>query len=225
MQSNNNIHKYFRDESTIRRAIFSATEKFLSLENRYRALIIFEKKHISRVPFDAQDYMTDLCQSPALKEKRSEMLQLLAKFLNTHIDQLPADPELELARYKTKNPELMTTSNADHSTRACVLVIQNIFSSLNADEQFKAKGKVLNSVNKSDMASMAKSSIQSWLTGGNKLKMDHTELNDRQLLINLLYTAVCEFRGPVLADQMLNKVVTHSIRANPNLDLSIRELL
>lgn len=215
-----------------RQAVEEGLKPFLP-DNYLQDVLEFWELHYSHEPaFVLQRFLNEICTTAALKAQRSQMLQSVLLALSAR------ERENQPASKKTKpgKPVLLHTSPLDMAPRfngneqaqllmQCFAALsQRLFRTAPAQIDRSLRLYLMDTIPKLKMGSDAIHALRLWT--GTDMEAPPTSLltiEEMQQVINLIYSALCEYVGPVKADKLLSMAVKFQEENHP--EWPIRQLL
>lgn len=205
-------------------AIEGALTPYLTDDNLMQALRIWEEKYALQPTFALQRFLNEFCDSATLKAQRSQILQSLIRALSG-ADGKPLDtsrrPERGTAAPATAAPVVAASNSA---VQCCTQLVEAVFARTPGDMHVKMRLFILQSLPGMKLPQMAQRAVHAWLSQQYRIPAD-VSIEEKALrhLVNLAYISLCEFLGPVKADQILHEAVVATERTVR--DFPVRQLL
>ncbi len=206
-------------------AIEGALTPYLSDDNLMQALRIWEEKYALQPTFALQRFLNEFCDSATLKAQRSQILQSLIRALSG-ADGKPLDAsrrsERSTAATTAASAPVVAASNA--AVQCCTQLVEAVFARTPGDMHVKMRLFILQSLPGMKLPQMAQRAVHAWLSQQYRIPAD-VSIEEKALrhLVNLAYISLCEFLGPVKADQILHEAVVATELAVR--DFPVRQLL
>lgn len=205
-------------------AIEGALTPYLSDDNLMQALRIWEEKYALQPTFALQRFLNEFCDSATLKAQRSQILQSLIRALSG-ADGKPLDGrrrEAVAARPATAAAAPVAASNT--AVQCCTQLVEEVFRRTPGDMHVKMRLFMLQSLPSMKLPQMTQRAVHAWLSQQYRIPAD-VNIEEKALrhLVNLAYISLCEFLGPVKADQILHEAVVSTERSVQ--DFPVRQLL
>lgn len=215
-----------------RQAVEEGLKPFLP-DDYLQDILEFWELHYSHEPaFVLQRFLNEICTTATLKSQRSQMLQSVLLALSAR------ERDNQLASKKTKpgKPVLRHAESLDMPTRfrgdeyaqalmQCFTALsQRLFKTAPAQIDRSLRLYLMDTVPKLKMGSDSIHALRLWT--GTDMEAPPTSLltiEDMQQVINLIYSALCEYVGPVKADRQLTMAVRFLEENHP--EWPIRQLL
>jgi cysteinyl-tRNA synthetase len=205
-----------------RQAIKDALTPFIQGRQLANALNLWDEKYSHQNHFALQHYLRELCYDVEVAHLRSRMLQALVTAFSSLQDERQARQQ-QAQRVRKTIVSNMSSGYINELT-VFVLLVEKLIESLNDEMSTRTRLYVLENLTKVKLTSQERLILQQWLNRitplRHDLKLNHTVM---QHVINLAYVAICEYQGPIKADQTLQASVSQIKTEFP--DISIDFLL
>ncbi len=202
-----------------RQAIAWALTPYLSHDNLESALSIWEHKYAHQPTFALQRFLSEFCTTATLAAQRSQILQSLIKALS-HADGKPIR-QFEEAKAAPQAPASSLPAVSVFSR-----LVETLLGLLPQDQAIKTRLYLLENLAKLRLPLMTQRDLQAWLSQQYPIPAS-TRVDEEVLrhLVNLAYVVLCEYQGPVKADQLLHEAVVSTEQATRGQAYSVRQLL
>ena len=185
-----------------RQAIKDALTPFIQGRQLANALNLWDEKYSHQNHFALQHYLRELCHDVEVAHLRSRMLQSLVTAFSSLQDERQA--RQQQAQRVRKNIVSNISSGYMNELMVFVLLVEKLIESLNDEMATRTRLYVLENLTKVKITTQERLVLQQWLNRitplRHDLKLNHTVM---QHVINLAYVAICEYQGPIKADQVL----------------------
>lgn len=190
-----------------RQAIKDALTPFIQGRQLANALNLWDEKYSHQNHFALQHYLRELCHDVEVAHLRSRMLQSLVTAFSSLQDERQA--RQQQAQRVRKNIVSNISSGYMNELMVFVLLVEKLIESLNDEMATRTRLYVLENLTKVKITTQERLVLQQWLNRitplRHDLKLNHTVM---QHIINLAYVAICEYQGPIKADQVLQTSVS-----------------
>ncbi len=190
-----------------RQAIKDALTPFIQGRQLANALNLWDEKYSHQNHFALQHYLRELCHDVEVAHLRSRMLQSLVTAFSSLQDERQA--RQQQAQRVRRNVVSNMSSGYMNELMVFVLLVEKLIESLNDEMATRTRLYVLENLTKVKITSQERLVLQQWLNRitplRHDLKLNHTVM---QHVINLAYVAICEYQGPIKADQVLQTSVS-----------------
>lgn len=215
-----------------RQAVEEGLKPFLPDDYLQDILEFWELNYSHEPAFVLQRFLNEICTTATLKSQRSQMLQSVLLALSAR------ERDNQLASKKTKpgKPVLRRSESLDIPTRfkgdehaqalmQCFTALsQRLFKTAPAQIDRSLRLYLMDTIPKLKMSSDTIHALRLWT--GTDMEAPPSSLltiEDMEQVINLIYSALCEYVGPVKADRQLTMAVRFLEENHP--EWPIRQLL
>ena len=215
-----------------RQAVEEGLKPFLP-DDYLQDILEFWELHYSHEPaFVLQRFLNEICTTASLKSQRSQMLQsvLLALSARERDNQpaskktKPGKPVLRHAESLDMPTRFKGDEHAQSLMQCFTALSQRLFKTAPAQIDRSLRLYLMDTIPKLKMSSDTIHALRLWT--GTDMELPPTSLltiEDMQQVINLIYSALCEYVGPVKADRQLSMAVRFLEENHP--EWPIRQLL
>lgn len=203
-----------------RKAVEEALMPFIHGKTLANALILWDEKYAHKPTFALQHYLRELCSDLEIAHMRSRMLQaLVSAFSSLQDNRQSHTPTAYSPRAITPAPQ------ANKTTISPILVmfmnlVEQLIDAPGGDASTRIRLYVLENLEKIPLLTQERWAFQGWLNEMAPLTGTTPNINTMQQVINLAYVALCEYLGPIKADQILQNTVSEVQKAHPNTNVS-----
>lgn len=203
-----------------RKAVEEALMPFIHGKTLANALILWDEKYAHKPTFALQHYLRELCSDLEIAHMRSRMLQaLVSAFSSLQDNRQSHTPTAYSPRTITPAPQANKTTSSPILVMFMELVEQ-LIDAPGGDASTRIRLYVLENLEKIPLLTQERWAFQSWLNEMAPLTGTTPNINTMQQVINLAYVALCEYLGPIKADQILQNTVSEVQKAHPNTNVS-----
>lgn len=189
---------------------------FLQGKTLANALILWDEKYAHKPTFALQHYLRELCNDLEIAHMRSRMLQALVSTVSSAQDDHRASGQP--TRYNTA-PAAAKPSNSPILLTFMALV-EGLIDAPGGDASTRTRLYVLENLTKVQMSTSERWGFHAWLNQVAPLAGITPNIHTMQQVINLAYVALCEYLGPIKADQILQNTVSKVQQAHPSAQVS-----
>jgi hypothetical protein len=196
-----------------RRAVEEALKPFLKGQSLLNAVHLWEEKYSHKPTFALQNFLRDLCENTELAPHRSVMLQTLVAGLSALPDEKSFNKNTKM------RPEKRTSFfdvNASTDLLMFAAFVDGLIDHMGAGQSTRVRLYILDNLGTLKVTSHQRIALQSWLNRIDPIEGLELSLTTMQQVINLVYVALCEFFGPVKADNILQSVLNRVQAEFPN---------
>lgn len=181
------------------KAITAALSTVLDPQQTAQAVGLWREKYSTQPTFSVQYFVRDCCTLFGVNSLRNQMVQILVQELNNQ--------RMKPVTEKAKS----TANNQNTDTEAAVLTFQFLFRAL-MDNAGPLRGReisryVAENLAKMSLANDVRRSLELWLNGDMPLIEAAVPVPMLVKMVNRAYIGLCEYCGPVKADQILHECV------------------
>jgi hypothetical protein len=184
-----------------RRAIYTGLRPFLGDEDLRFALMLWESEFSNKPKFALNVFIARCCSTEALKEKRAEMLRAVIHAMDLPAEQLLPEPHDFL------NPEGGVRMEAGHTLDDVTAVFVALLTAMLKKHDYSTQSGIRNflvdNLQKLKLEARSEQRLRAWLSGQSTQLTANFSIGVLQKLVNLAYVVMCQYAGPVKADQFL----------------------
>lgn len=184
-----------------RRAVYTGLRPFFNDFELSHALITWERDFSQKPTFALNVFIARCCTTPELKEKRGEILRAVIYAMDLPLSQLLPDPQKQMR----SEAELKADAQyeLDNITASFVALLTAMLGKYDFSTQSGIRNFVVENLNKAKLEERSAQRMREWLSGQSTYLAADYNIDVLQKLVNLAYVAMCEYAGPVKADQLL----------------------
>ncbi|CAG0995065.1 hypothetical protein MTYP_02505 [Methylophilaceae bacterium] len=206
-----------------RRAVYTGLRPFLDDLRLMQALELWQQEFSHKPTFALNVFVAQCCTTPELKERRGEILRAVIHAMDLPVGKLLPDPQIN-----TKSVADMQADaeyELDSVTTVFVLLLTQMLGKYDAVSQGGIRNYLLENLGqiKADQFSIAR--LKDWLAGYSSNLAANFGIEQLQQLINLAYVSMCQYVGPVKADQLLAQSLREVERQAAALKVNLRDFL
>lgn len=202
-----------------RRAVYTGLRPFFNDQDLSSALMLWERDFSNKPKFALNVFIARCCTTEALKEKRGEMLRAVIYAMDLPEDQLLPDPQ-QLVKSEAET-RAEASHQLDNVTAVFVALLTAMLKKYDYATQSGIRNFLVDSLVKLKLEARNEQRIRAWLSGQSTQLTANFSIDALQKLVNLAYIAMCQYVGPVKADQFLalalKEVETEAVRRKINL--------
>jgi hypothetical protein len=200
-----------------RRAIYTGLKPFLSPTEITQALGMWESDFSSKPPYALAGFVARCCTTVELKVIRSQILRALITALESPESLLLSDPGSQVGKNTILDEEAADALVLDAKNTVFIALFAQLWSSVDERTEKNIIDFILRNLAYIELSAEALNSehskkLKNWLISRDTAFPCNLELVVLQKLINLNYIALCEYFGPVKADELLSQAV-HAVEA------------
>ncbi len=191
------------NESQQRRAVFTGMRPFLNDDDLITALEVWQGKYAGRPKAEYTQFLSESCRSKEIRGKRSAILSSIFNSLTLPEDELLPDPlNLQTNRFEfsLEQQETRIETNVVFST-----FFQTLLTQLEGEVESHVRQYLVESCDSHfNINAQQMLALKTWLGGVSEAFEIAFHIDDKRKLVNLAYVAMCQYVGPVKADQLLS---------------------
>ncbi|MGK0249916.1 MAG: hypothetical protein ACI910_002680 [Oleispira sp.] len=205
-----------------RRAIYTVLSEVISEQELIDVMWHWQNMYSEKSQFELNHFLSDCKNIPEIAHNRSWLYRKIIVLLVSEKKELLEDPWPLMLAYKQEGDEFnnITSVATENWSDIFTTVMHELFSRLRLDTQRSVARYVIQHLSKLELPQSLAYSFNVWTD--KKKVIDTHEANRAQLktLLNLAYIAICEFIGPIQADQFLSNAIkkAHLIHCHSELD-------
>jgi hypothetical protein len=205
-----------------RRAIYTVLSEVISEQNLLDVMWHWQNIYSEKSQFEINHFLTDCKNIPEIASSRSWLYRKIIVLLVSEKNELLEDPWPLMLAYKNNIDELNNISSVsdENWSEIFTTVMHELFSKLHSDTQRSVSRYIIQNLSQLKLPQSLANSFHVWTD--KKSIIDTHEADRAQLkkLLNLAYIAICEFVGPIQADQFLSNAIkeAHVIHSHSKLD-------
>ncbi|AYC34153.1 hypothetical protein D3880_18075 [Pseudomonas cavernae] len=193
--------------STRRRAIYTGLVGHFSEDELWPLLSLLEAKYADKPPFALNEFLAEVASRSGRKLERAKLYRELVGALTSSPAQLLPDPAPRLEAWRqSAGRTAVEVSGPDARARQTFDALSRILLEL-LEADLVPRLRRFAAGNLSGMQLDAELRLRGWLEQGGSLDLTALTLEHLRVLLNLLYIGLCEYLGPVAADQLLSRAV------------------
>lgn len=202
--------------TTRRRAIYTGLAGHFGEDELLPLLSLWEAKYADKPPFALNEFLAEVVERSGRKLERARLYRELVGALTGPISNLLPDPAPRVHAWRQgEGLEAEEVSGPDALARLTFDALsQNLFSLLDPDMVPRLRRFAAGNLNGMQIDTELRLRLRGWLERGGSLGLTALSLEHLRMLLNLLYIGLCEYLGPVTADQVLTRAVQKTERLN-----------
>jgi hypothetical protein len=206
-----------------RRAVYTGLRPFFNDLELSNALALWERDFSQKPTFALNVFIARCCTTPELKEKRGEILRAVIYAMDLPLAQLLPDPQ------KLLRTEAELKADADYQLDNVTAIFVALLAAMLSKYDFATQGGIRNFVvenlGKIKLDTRSAQRLREWLSGQSTHLAANYKIGVLQKLVNLAYVAMCEYAGPVKADQLLAQALKEVEPEAKKRKISLRDFL
>ncbi len=206
-----------------RRAVYTGLRPFFNDHELSSALMLWERDFSNKPKFALNVFIARCCTTDALKEKRGEMLRAVIYAMDLPEDQLLPDPQQLIKSEDEIKAE--ASHQLDNVTSVFVALLTALLKKYDYATQSGIRNFLVDSLVKLKLEARNEQRIRAWLSGQSTQLTVNFSIDVLQKLVNLAYIAMCQYVGPVKADQFLAQALKEAESEALNRKINLRDFL
>jgi hypothetical protein len=205
-----------------RRAIYTVLSEVISEQNLLDVMWHWQNIYSEKSQFEINHFLTDCKNIPEIASSRSWLYRKIIVLLVSEKNELLEDPWPLMLAYKKNIDELNNISSvsAENWSDIFTTVMHELFSKLHSDTQRSVSRYIIQNLSQLKLPQSLANSFHVWTDKKSIIDTHEAERAQLKKLLNLAYIAICEFVGPIQADQFLSNAIkeAHVIHSHSKLD-------
>lgn len=194
--------------STRRRAIYTGLAGHFGEDELLPLLALWEAKYADKPPFALNEFLAEVAARTEHKLERARLYRELVGALTGPLSALLPDPAAKLQVWRQRAGIVAPELGADlQARRTFEALSQALFNLLEPALVPRLRRFAAGNLGGMQLDGELRLRLRSWLEQGPAAGLGALSLEHLRMLLNLLYIGLCEYLGPVAADQLLSKAV------------------
>lgn len=195
--------------TTRRRAIYTGLAGHFAEDELLAVLALWENKYADKPPFALNEFLGEVASTTERKLERARLYRELVGALTGPLSDLLPDPEPQLRRWRQSvGGGLSLLSCTDEQARHSFEALSRaLFNELDMDLVPRLQRFAGGNLAAMQCSNPQRVRVRAWLEKGAELEQAGLTVEHLRQLLNLLYVGLCEYLGPVIADQHLSRAV------------------
>ena len=201
-----------------RKAVEEALMPFIHGKTLANALILWDEKYAHQPTFALQHFLRELCNDLEIAHMRSRMLQALVSTFSSMQD----DRSSRTVHPSPTKAAIKSNSKIGSSPILLMFMalVEQLIDAPGGDTSTRIRLYVLENLTKVPLPTHERWAFHGWLNQMAPLTGTTPTINTMQQVINLAYVALCEYLGPIKADQLLQHTVSRVQKAHPTTNVN-----
>jgi hypothetical protein len=206
-----------------RRVIYTAMRPYFGDAELLDALKLWQDSYSDKPKFAFTEFLSVCCKTKELRSQRTSILSAIFKTMDLPEAQLLPDP-LDAEEGKL-SVTVQKVQAANQTTKVFLHFFAQLLSQLSDSEALGVRVFVMKHSRQLVMTMTQKTMLADWLEQKiPTLSIDY-ERTILRSLVNFSYIALCEYKGPVKADQLLAATIKESEPFAKQLDVNMHDFL
>ena len=211
-----------------RRAIFTGMRPYFDDHELLEAINLWQAEYAQKPKFALSVFVARCCNTPQLKAQRATILGAIFSALDFPENKLLSDP-LEVLKH-SRSAAAAHQHMADDKTKVFSELLTHILLKFNEHDQRLIRDYLVAHLPKIKTDERRSMHLRVWLSQqADNLQINSLQANYSieilQQLINVSYVAMCEYVGPVKADQFLAQAKKETEPLAASLSFKLHDLL
>lgn len=180
-----------------------------------QAMILWENKYANEPKFAMRKFVADLGKRYGKTLAEAEVLSKLIRTMALPENKLLPDPSTEIDFYKKHFNIKSKVIKRSSELMVFMQFMEELIKELPFDVHRTVKQFLVEGLHSVDISTSFRRELVFWLKGKTAtVEMPSVDVHQMRLVINFTYVALCEYVGPMQADQILGEVVNRLKRNN-----------
>ena len=195
--------------STRRRAIYTGLASYLTEDELLPMLSLWEANYADKPSFALNEFLGEVAKRCGRKLERALLYRELISVMSGPSSALLPDPVAQLEAWrKGAGAKAVEVSGPDAQARQTFEALSDaLFAGLSDSQVISLRRFAAANLNDMGMDTELRLRLRGWLERGGTLARIGLDLQQLRKLLSLLYIGLCEYLGPVKADQLLTRAV------------------
>jgi hypothetical protein len=216
-----------------RRALYTAMRPYFDDAELLAALQLWQDSYSDKPKFAFTEFLSVCCKTKELRSQRTSILSAIFKAMDLPEAQLLPDPlgvhvDADTGKMSMQAKETETAQKApiaNQSTKIFVHFFELLLSQLGDSEALGVRVFVIKHSEQLAMSMIQKNMLSDWLEKKIPTLSIEYELAILRCLVNFAYIVLCEYKGPVKADQLLAKTIKNAEPLANQLQVNVHDFL
>lgn len=197
-----------------RRAIYTGLACHFPEDEVLPLLSLWESKYADKPPFALNEFLGEVIQRSGRKLERARLYRELVGALTGPASELLPDPEPRLLAWRQGEMGAQGVLGGPPSDAQLTFEVlsRELFGLLDADMAQQLRRFAAGNLAGMPVDTELRLRLRGWLELGGAASIAMLDLEQLRKLLNLLYIGLCEFLGPVTADQVLTRAIQKAER-------------
>lgn len=192
-----------------RRAIYTGLSRHLPEAELLPMLSFWEAHYAEKPAFALNEFLAEVARRCSQKLERASLYRELLGIMNGPSSALLPDPLAQLQVWRSgAGASAAEVGGPDAQARQTFVELSNrLFAALPETRQKDLRRLAAGDLSRLNVDGELRLRLRTWLEQGGKLERIVLQLEQLRILLNLIYSGLCELLGPVQADQLLSRAV------------------
>lgn len=195
--------------SARRRAIYTGLAGHFGEDELLPLLALWEAKYADQPPFDLNEFLSEVAQRSEGKLELAKLYRELVGALSGPLSELLPDPapKLQVWRQSAGSATQAVPGPDSQAQHTFAVLSQALFNLLEPALVPRLRRFVADNLGGMQLDDELRLRLCGWLEQGGTPGLSALNLEHLRVLLNLLYIGLCEYVGPLAADQLLSQAV------------------
>lgn len=191
-----------------KRAVYTGLESFLTNAQLMQAMVLWENKYANEPKFAMRKFVADLCKRNGQTLAQAEVLGKLVRTMALPEEKLLPDPSPEIESYKKHYRVQAKVERRSPEVEVFQLLLSGLLDGLRPSIRESVIRYAIDGLHAMDISTGLRRELVFWLKGESTIiYMPVVDVHQLRGTINMFYVAICEYIGPIKADQLLAQEV------------------
>jgi hypothetical protein len=205
-----------------RRAIYTVLSEVIRNQDLIDVMWHWQNMYSEKSQFELNNFLSDCKNIPEITRSRSWIYRKIIVLLVSEKKDLLEDPWPLMLSYKQDKDKFnnITSVATENWSDIFTTVMHELFSRLRSDTQRSVARYVIQHLSKLELPQSLAYSFNVWTDKNRIIDTHEADRSQLKKLLNLTYIAICEFIGPIQADNFLSNAIkeAHLIHYHNKLD-------
>lgn len=206
-----------------RRAIYTGMRPYFDDHELYNAVVMWQNDYAEKPKFALSVFVARCCTHAELKAQRAKILASIFSAMELPEAQLLPDPLSEVKDNGKLIPAAQHTQDA--KTAVFEVLLKQLLIKFNESDEASIRSFLTGNLSQFQTDERRLMHLREWLAGRVPTLGANYDVPMLQKLVNLMYVAMCEYVGPVKADQYLAASIKETEPIATKLTYKIHDLL
>ncbi len=213
-----------------RRAVYTGMRPYFDDHELFKAITLWQTDYSEKPRFALSVFVARCCNRPELKAQRAKILASIFNAMDLPEAQLLPDA-INDTRYLPAGEALSATLSPstehelDHKTTIFAKLMAQMLLKFNEEDDLNIRKFLAAHLNQIKTDERRIMHLREWLGGHTEMLGANYNVEILQKMINLSYVAMCEYVGPVKADEYLSQAIRETEPLSLELGFKLHDLL
>jgi hypothetical protein len=206
-----------------RRAIYTGMRAYFDDVELLRAIRLWQQDYSLKPKFALSVFVARCCNTPELKAQRIKILAAIFIAMDMPENQLLPDPLVDIS--VADKATLLHDHRLDAKTSVFMQLLTHILLNFNELEARNIKQYLIANLHLIKTDQRRVMHLRDWFSGRTEALAANYDIVIMQKLINQCYVAMCNYAGPIKADQYLAAAIKETEPLSTSLKFRLHDLL